>query len=118
MKRLCLGLICILALGLLCSFAGSGDFSNRFSHTLLSGLHVVAPPDEHAKSSEFCILDPVAYAKEAADPVTETDKPPIAELSETTYDFGELSVEKDFVHSFSVRNTGKSDLNIKKVVPG
>jgi len=118
MKRLCLGLGCILSLGLLSGFAGFGEFSSRFSHIVLSGVHLVASPAEHAKSPEGCILDPVAYAQQAADPVTETANPPIAELSETTYDFGELGGGEEFVHRFSVRNAGKSILNIKKVVPG
>ena len=118
MKRVCLGLICMLVLGLLCGFAGFGEFSSRFFHIVLSGVHLVAPPAEHSKPTECCILDPVAYAHQVAEPVTETDTPPIAELSETAYDFGELRGGEEFVHRFSVRNAGKSVLNIKKVVPG
>lgn len=43
---------------------------------------------------------------------------PIAEFSETTFDFGEVFEQAEYAHVFVVRNKGKADLLIEDVKPG
>jgi hypothetical protein len=118
MKRLYLGVSCALALILLSGWAGSGNSSSRFFQSFLSGFHRTDAAVADAKEKDVCILDPAAYAQQLADPAVENEKAPVAELAETTYDFGKIVDGEEFVHQFRVRNTGKSVLNIKKVLPG
>lgn len=66
-----------------------------------------------------CMLDPVAYTAELqGQPVPASDKAPTVEVPESTHDFGKFKEDGELVHKFNVRNTGKSVLNIKKVLPG
>ena len=118
MKRLYLGLSLALALSLLSGWAGSGDSSSRFFRSFMSGFHQTDPAADNSKEKDVCILDPAAYAQQVADPAVPSEQAPVAELAETTYDFGKIAEGRELVHQFSVRNTGKSVLNIKKVLPG
>lgn len=43
---------------------------------------------------------------------------PVAEVSETTFDFGEVFEQKLYEHVFVVRNRGKAELLIEDVKPG
>lgn len=43
---------------------------------------------------------------------------PSAEVSETSFDFGEVLDGREYVHDFKVRNAGTAPLEIKKVMPG
>jgi hypothetical protein len=43
---------------------------------------------------------------------------PVAEISETTFDFGEVFEQDEYRHVFKVRNRGKADLIIEDVKPG
>lgn len=43
---------------------------------------------------------------------------PTVEVVETSFDFGELKEDEDYVHDFKVKNTGNGVLEIKKVLPG
>lgn len=43
---------------------------------------------------------------------------PVAEISETTFDFGEVFEQELYQHVFVVRNRGKADLLIEDVKPG
>ena len=118
MKRLYLGLSLALALILLSGWAGSGDSSSRFFRSVMSGFHMTDPTAEDSEEKNACILDPAAYAQQAAGPAVASEQAPVAELPETSYDFGKITGGRELVHQFSVRNTGKSVLNIKKVLPG
>jgi hypothetical protein len=42
---------------------------------------------------------------------------PAAQLSETSYDFGEMVESKEYVHDFKIKNVGTAPLEIKKVLP-
>ncbi|HEU4364929.1 MAG TPA: DUF1573 domain-containing protein [Candidatus Krumholzibacteria bacterium] len=43
---------------------------------------------------------------------------PVAEISETTFDFGDVFEQELYQHVFIVRNRGKADLLIEDVKPG
>jgi hypothetical protein len=42
---------------------------------------------------------------------------PSVQLSETSYNFGELIETKEYLHDFKVKNVGTAPLEIKKVLP-
>ena len=44
--------------------------------------------------------------------------PPVVEIPETFFDFGNVTDGNDYVHAFVIRNTGTGSLEIKKVLPG
>ncbi len=43
---------------------------------------------------------------------------PSIQLSEMSWDFGDLYDGKEYVHHFIVKNVGSATLEIKKVLPG
>lgn len=43
--------------------------------------------------------------------------PPSLQVSETSYDFGELSEGSDYTHEFKVKNGGPGVLQITKILP-
>lgn len=43
---------------------------------------------------------------------------PSAQISEMTFDFGELIEGRDYTHDFKIKNAGSATLEIKKVLPG
>jgi hypothetical protein len=43
---------------------------------------------------------------------------PVVEIPETFFDFGDVTDGNDYVHAFTIRNTGTGSLEIKKVLPG
>ena len=43
---------------------------------------------------------------------------PRVQLSETYFDFGIVAEGENYIHSFQIRNVGKGDLVIKKIIPG
>ncbi len=43
---------------------------------------------------------------------------PSAQISEMTFDFGELVDGRDYTHDFKIKNAGSATLEIKKVLPG
>lgn len=43
---------------------------------------------------------------------------PVAEFSESTFDFGQVFEQDEYRHVFKVRNRGKADLLIEDVKPG
>ncbi len=51
------------------------------------------------------------------EPLASTGAPPKVVLPETTYDFGVIAEEKDYVHEFVVKNEGTGVLKIREVVP-
>jgi hypothetical protein len=66
----------------------------------------------------MCLLDPVASVQQTVSPTPATDNAPIVELPETTHDFGTIGEGKEYVYKFIIRNIGKSELKIKKIIPG
>lgn len=43
---------------------------------------------------------------------------PVVNLTETTFDFGQVFEQAEYRHIFVVRNSGKADLLIEDVKPG
>ncbi len=117
-KRFAGTVVCVLAC-LLSTSCSQFDSSTCFGG-VLSKAHENSNPSESLSTPQVCILDPAAYAADVADaPRPSTAASPVAEVPETIFDFGKLTTDSsEFVHKFSVKNVGKSVLNIKKVVPG
>ena len=66
------------------------------------------------------ILALAGTARAAADKAPPVPAPagPSLQLSEMSFDFGELIEGRDYTHDFKIRNTGSATLEIKKVLPG
>ncbi len=66
------------------------------------------------------------HAAAAADNATQAGAPiagtpqnaPVMQVSEATYDFGEVPEGGELVHDFIIKNTGKAELRIEQVRPG
>lgn len=79
---------------------------------------MVKPPAEDTRA-HVCMLDPAMYAAQLSDqPAPASDTPPVVEIPETTFNFGNVREDRELVHQFNIKNVGKSVLNIKKVLPG
>jgi hypothetical protein len=119
MQRFFTGMLGFLVLFLLSGCTSYEDAFNRLAQKSRAVLHsetnapVQAPP-----TAEICLLDPVASVLETTSPAPATDKAPVVQVPETTHDFGTMGGGKEFVHKFSIKNVGTSELEIKKVVPG
>jgi hypothetical protein len=48
----------------------------------------------------------------------QTNGTPAVEVSETAFDFGEVTEGNDYIHAFKIRNTGTGVLVIRKIFPG
>ncbi|MGV8073434.1 MAG: DUF1573 domain-containing protein [Syntrophobacteraceae bacterium] len=48
---------------------------------------------------------------------TVSQGPPRIQLVETAYDFGKISEDKTFQHTFMVKNTGSGNLAIRNIIP-
>lgn len=107
-------LICILVSFFL---TGCAYTSNTFRNMLVF-LHIQKAQNQESGAG-VCLLDPTANihpdkSPAAADP----EKAPSVQVAETSYDFGVVKEDEEFVHRFSVRNVGKAVLRIKKILPG
>ncbi len=123
MNRFGAGVVCILAFGLLSGCAHVQSSGNDTFQSFLAFLHLKSRPAEKQPEPQtqpqVCVLDPLAYTKDiTADPAAANDKAPVAEVPESTFDFGKVTDGTEVVHKFSVKNKGKTVLNIKKVLPG
>ncbi len=66
-------------------------------------------------------LSGFAYAAGQAPGAGQSATPPAGpslQMSETSFDFGEVYEGKEYVHEFKVKNVGTATLEIKKVLPG
>ena len=74
----------------------------------------------------WCYCASWAYA---ADPASKPAEPkpaapaaspnaPVLQISEATYDFGEVFEGVEVSHDFKIKNTGKGELQIEQVRPG
>jgi len=73
-------------------------------------------------SAQICRLDDsMGCSSQAASPATSmavTEKPaPVAQIPERSYDFGTMHEDRDFVHTFNIKNAGTCDLVIEKIIP-
>ncbi len=67
-----------------------------------------------------CAADPPAGTVAPQEPTALAAVPegPSVQLAETSFNFGNMSEGKDYVHDFKIKNVGKAELQIKKVLPG
>ena len=119
MQRLFIGLLCFLVLYGLCGCAAFKDTSSRSgqgsspqqSETKASALIPAA--------SQTCRLDSVACIPQTTSLAIAPDNAaPIVQVPETSFDFGIMREDKEFVHKFRIKNVGASELIIKKISPG
>ena len=113
------GVLCLLVLYMLSGCTTLEDTINRLAQKSRVIFHPEAKAaDQTPKTSETCVLDPAAFVRETTSPAPATDKAPVVQVPETTHDFGTIAEGEEFVHKFSIKNVGTSELEIKKVVPG
>ena len=111
------GVLCILAVLFLTGCTHVSGVTDFFGNTF-SFLHGGKPPAEDHQA-KVCMLDPAMYAAQLSDqPAPASDLSPVVEIPEATYDFGAYGSKRELVHKFTIKNTGQSVLNIKKVLPG
>ncbi len=107
----------VIAIGLITCFlmVGCAHRGNLFSK--ISGKAGGSQSDHQAM---VCLLDPTLDAAVTAGPVAVPGdgRSPAVEIPETSFDFGQVSGERELVHTFNVKNVGTSVLSIKKVLPG
>ncbi len=119
MQRFFTGMLCVL---LLYPLSGCTTFTSGPNCFVQKSSAVSHPetkaPDQESSTTGVCLLDPVAAIPETAPPAPATDEAPVVQLAETAYDFGTMNENNEFVHKFSIKNVGTSQLKIKKIVPG
>ncbi len=119
MQRVIKGLLYFLALCLVSGCATAKQSSSNFFQKTLALAHLGTNPSEQkTEKGGVCLLDLQAAIPESTAPAAPTDKAPIVQVPETTHDFGTVTEDKNLVHKFSIRNVGRSELKIKKVMPG
>jgi hypothetical protein len=103
---------------MLCGCAAFKDSFSRFGQQPAQKAETKAPASI-PETAQVCSLDTVACVPQSTSPVAAPDKAaPVVQVPETSYDFGIMSEDKDFVHKFRIKNVGASELKIKKVLPG
>ncbi|MGO9312501.1 MAG: hypothetical protein ACLQBD_26515 [Syntrophobacteraceae bacterium] len=120
MQRFFTGVLCFLVLYPLSGCTTFTGVSNRLAQESRAVLHLeTKATDQDSPTAGVCLLDPAASIPETVSPApAATDNAPIVQLAETAYDFGTMNENKEFVHKFSIRNVGTSQLKIKKIIPG
>lgn len=114
-------LVCILFLISVTGCAHIASYSGDAYRKVMVFLHLQkAPSQDPGAGQNVCLLDPAASIPHEQPPpeVADPDKAPVVQLTETSFDFGEVKEGRDLVHRFNVRNVGKGVLQIKKVLPG
>ncbi len=117
MQRLFKGLLCFLVLFLIQGCASTKESSSHFLQKTLAVAHLGKNPPEE-KQQKVCLLDLNSAIPETTASTAPTEKAPVVQIPETSHDFGTVTEDKTLVHKFSIRNVGKSELRIKKVMPG
>ena len=119
MQRFFTGMICFLVLYPLSGCTTFPGALNRFVQEPGAVLHhETKAAAQDSPTAGVCLLDPAASIPETVSPAPATGNAPIVQLAETAYDFGTMNENKEFVHKFSIRNVGTSQLKIKKIIPG
>lgn len=73
---------------------------------------------QNAEPAGVCLIDPMCAVHASDLAVAQTDNPPVVQVPERVYDFGFIDGSKELVHTFVIRNSGRSELKIKDVLPG
>lgn len=118
MQRLFKALIYSLIAYAVCGCAAFDDAYRRDAQPPVPSRAETQSPSKNPAASGVCVLDPVAAAaRETASSTPSTSNAPIVEVPEPTYTFG-TGANRDFSHTFTIKNVGTSELNIKKFIPG
>ena len=119
MQRFFKGMLCFAVLCLLSGCTIFQAVSNRFAQKSRAILHPeTKAPTQKCPTSQICLMDPFARGQKTSSSAPATGKASIMELPETTLDFGTMDEDKEYVHKFAIKNAGRSQLKIKKVIPG
>jgi len=118
-QRLFIGLLCFLVLYGLCGCAAFKDTSSRSGQESPSQQSETKAPALFPATPQTCRLDSVECVPQTTSLVVAPEKgTPIVQVSETSFDFGIMREDKEFVHKFRIKNVGASELIIKKISPG
>jgi hypothetical protein len=118
-RRLFIGLLCFTVLYGLFGCAAFKDTSSRSAQESLPQQYETKAPALIPAALQTCPLDSIACVPQTTSLVAAPEKAaPIVQVPETSFDFGIMREDKDFVHKFRIRNVGTSELIIKKIIPG
>ena len=119
MQRLFIGLLCFPVLYGLCGCASFKDTFSRSGQESPPQQSETKAPALIPATPQTCPLDPASCVPQTTSPAAAPDKTaPIVQVPETSYDFGIMREDKEFVHKFHIKNAGASELIIKKISPG
>lgn len=120
MQRLFIGLLCFSVLYIVCGCAAFKDSSSSsVQESPTQQKSEAKAPDTISGTLKVCPLDSVACVPENTSLAVAPDKAaPVVQLPETSFDFGIMNENREFVHKFQIKNAGSSDLIIKKIIPG
>ena len=119
MQRLFIGLLCFLVLYGLCGCAAFKDTSGRSGQESPPQQSETKAPALIPATHQTCSLDSVACVPQTISPAVAPEKgAPIVQVPETSFDFGIMREDKEFVHKFRIKNVGASELIIQKISPG
>jgi hypothetical protein len=129
MQRLLSGLLCFAALYTLCGCAAYKDSFSRSAQGTARQTETEASASIAGTNENTCALIPgtaqtcridsaTCLVQATSSPVEAPQKSaPIVQVPETSHDFGTMQEDKEFFHKFLVKNTGTSELVIKKIIP-
>ncbi|HYA40091.1 MAG TPA: hypothetical protein VEF34_02210 [Syntrophobacteraceae bacterium] len=141
MQRLLSGALCLVALYTLCGCAAWKDDLIRSAHDSAgktdckSSVAIPASNETQAQASiaganeyssalipqtvQTCRIDSASCLLQATSPraAAPDTGAPVVHVPETSYDFGTMQEDKDFLHKFTVMNFGTAELVIKKIIP-
>ncbi len=119
MQRLFIGVLYFLLLYGLCGCAAFKDAYSRSGQESSPQQSETKAPALIPAASQTCPLDSVACIPQTTPLAVAPDKAaPIVQVPETSFDFGIMREDKEFVHKFRIKNVGASELTIKKISPG
>ena len=84
-------------------------------------LHIKNSADfvDPEAAPQVCLLDPAGMIpRHSTHQPCDSKEIPSVEVAETVHDFGAVKEDGDYVHHFKVKNVGKAELSIKKILPG
>jgi hypothetical protein len=118
-QRLFIGLLCFLIPYGLWGCASFKDTSSRSGQEAQPQQSETKAPTLIPATLQTCPLNSVACVPQTTSLVAAPEKAaPIVQVPETSFDFGIMREDKDFVHKFRIKNVGTAELIIKKIIPG
>jgi hypothetical protein len=117
-QRLFIGLLCFTVLYGLFGCSALKDASSRSGQESSPQQREAQAPPPVPETPQTCPLDSVACVPQATPLAAALKKEgPVAQVPETSFDFGIMNEDKEFVHKFRIRNVGTSELIIKQILP-